>query len=168
MTQNKSGPKRADGVYPFNKASSIVKKGKDMTTSTRFLGALLCLLVSLSGCSSESTEITETNRQTATSDSQSQGSVANRQEMMNLFVAKETSGKVTPASPKTVSLPLPYNTVNLVENLAQPLRSASSPDSLQLVVGFAPTGQLYYDFEPASDREATLPTFESVVATDQR
>ena len=168
MTPNKSGPNRADGVYPFNKASSIVTKGKDMTISTRFLGALLCLLVSLTGCSSESTAITETNRQTATIDSHSQGSVANRQEMMNLFVAKDTSGKVTPASPKTVSLPLPYNTVNLAENMAQPLRSASSPDSLQLVVGFASTGQLYYDFQTASDRESNLPTFESVVATDQR
>ncbi len=87
---------------------------------------------------------------------------------MNLFVAEASFGKVTPASPKAVSLPLPYNTVNLTENLAQPLRSASSPEGLQVVVGFAPTGQLYYDFEAASERKSSLPTFESVVATDQR
>ena len=168
MISNKSGPNGADGVYLSNKASSVTKKEKDMTISTRFLGALLCLLVSLTGCSSEPTEITQTYRKTTATDSQSQGSVASTQHMMTLFVAKATSGKVTSESPKVVSLPLPYNTVNLAENLAQPLRSANNPDGLHLVVGFSPTGQLYYDFEPASNRESNLPTFESVVATDQR
>ena len=138
-----------------------------MTISTRCLGALLCLLVSLAGCSSEPTAITQTNRQTTAADSQYQGSLANRQDMMTLFVAKANSGKATPTSPKTVSLPLPYNTVNLAENLAQPMRSAGSPEGLQLVVGFSPTGQLYYDFKPASERKSRLPTFELVVATDQ-
>ena len=88
--------------------------------------------------------------------------------MMNLFDAKANTGKATPASPKAVSLPLPYYTINLADNLAQPMRSAGSPEGLQLVVGFDATEQLYYDFAPASERKSSLATFESVVATDQR
>ena len=138
-----------------------------MTISTRCLGALLCLLVSLAGCSSEPTEITQTSRQTTAADSQYQGSLANRQDMMTLFVAKANSGKATLTSPKTVSLPLPYNTVNLAENLGQPMRTASSPAGLQLVVGFSPTGQLYYDFKPTTESKSSTPALGSVVATDQ-
>jgi len=135
-----------------------------MTISTRFLGALLCLLVSFAGCSSEPTEITQTIRQTTAPDSQYQGPVADRQDMMNLFDAKAKAGKATPASPKAVSLPLPYNTVNL----AQPMRSAGSLEGLQLVIGFDATERLYYDFAPASEPKSSLATFESVVLTDQR
>ena len=139
-----------------------------MTISTRFLGAFICLLVSLAGCNSEPTEITQTIRQTTAPDSQYQGPVADKQDMMNLFDAKAKAGKATPASPKAVSLPLPYNTVNLADNLAQPMQSAGSPEGLQLVIGFDATERLYYDFAPVSERKSSLATFKSVVLTDQR
>ena len=164
---DKPGPDPPDGVYLSNRASSIVKKGRTMTISTRFLGALLCLLVSLAGCSSEPTAITHTINRTPAPNPQYHGPVVSSQEMRGLFGAKTTSTKATPQSVEAVSLPLPYNRVSLVENLSHPMKPAGSSSRLQLVAAFSTTGELYYEFKPASESKSSTPAVGSVVATDQ-
>ena len=138
-----------------------------MTISTRFFGALLCVLVAIAGCNSEPVDITQTINRRPVPNPQYHGPVASSQEMMSLFVAETTSKKATPQSVEAVSLPLPYNTVSLVENLHNPMKSAASPSGLQLVVGFSTTGELYYKFTPTTESKASTPVFGSVVATDQ-
>ena len=138
-----------------------------MTISTRFLGALLCVLVAIAGCNSEPADLTHTINRRPAPNPQYHGPVASSQEMMSLFIAETTSKKATPQSVEAVSLPLPYNTVSLVENLRHPLKSAASPSGLQLVVGFSTTGELYYEFTPTTESKSSTPVFGSVVATDQ-